>query len=176
MPIRLWLSIASTKGNEAISLPCAAARSLLTAGKSPFDDRASSGPSSTDLPLHIRPVWQEIPGLKDRANGTSACWLPRLRFAPRSVAAFQPVSLNVEPFSGIPKRKLENGEQRLAPPKPPVQSRKSGICHQRLVHTSITRGNVGSWRTAGNRIGETALAGRGGRIRTLGSREAASRV
>src|SRR5580693_213652 len=109
---------------------------------------------------------KRLPGLKDRANGTSACWLPRLRFAPRSVAAFQPVSLNVEPFSGIPKRKLENGEQRLAPPKPPVQSRKSGICHQRLVHTSITRGNVGSSRTAGNRIGETALAGWGGRIRT----------
>jgi hypothetical protein len=46
----------------------------------------------------------------------------------------------------------------------------------RLFSETAGRGNVGSSRTAGNRIVEIALAGWGGRIRTLGSREAASRA
>jgi hypothetical protein len=40
----------------------------------------------------------------------------------------------------------------------------------------LTRGNVGGSPKPGNRIVETALRGWGGRIRTLGSREAASRA
>jgi hypothetical protein len=74
-----------------------------------------------------------LPGAKDSANGTSACW-----------------------------RRSSRENQEFAA--------------QRLGRTSITRGNVGSSRTAGNQIGKTVLAGWGGRIRTLGSREAAFRA
>jgi hypothetical protein len=90
-------------------------------------------------------------------------------------------------------RIYRNGNWKMATgdgaAKPPVQSRKSGICrprtraHQhrqgrspRSGNRQRAGGNVGSSRTAGNRIGDTALAGWGGRIRTLGSREAASRL
>jgi hypothetical protein len=59
----------------------------------------------------------------------------------------------------VPKRKLENGEQRLARQNHQSSPEIPEFASQRLVRTSITRGNVGSSRTAGNRIGETALAG-----------------
>ena len=47
---------------------------------------------------------------------------------------------------------------------------------RRLRRASLTRGNDRGSHTHGNRIVKTALAGWGGRIRTLGSREAASRA
>jgi hypothetical protein len=81
---------------------------------------------------------------------------------------------HIEPVSGMPKRKLENGEQRLAPQSHQSRAESPEFASQRLGHARITGGNVGSSRTARNRIGETALAGWGGRIRTLESREAAS--
>ena len=66
----------------------------------------------------------------------------------------------------MPKRKLENGEQRLAPQSHQSRAESPEFAGQRLGRASITRGNVGSSHTAGNRIGETALAGWACRIRT----------
>ena len=71
---------------------------------------------------------------------------------------------HIEPVSGMPKRKLENGEQRLARQSHQSSPEIPEFAGQRLGSASITRGNVGSSRTAGNRLGETALAGWGGRF------------
>jgi hypothetical protein len=72
----------------------------------------------------------------------------------------------LEPVSGMPKRKLENGERRLAPQSHRIQSRKSGNLPARDSGPPASCGNVGSSRTARNRMVETELAGWGGRIRT----------
>jgi hypothetical protein len=55
---------------------------------------------------------------------------------------------HIEPVSGMPKRKLENGERRLAPQSHRVQSRKSGICRPETRARRITHRNVGSTCTA----------------------------
>ena len=54
----------------------------------------------------------------------------------------------------MPKRKLDNGERRLAPQghQPRVESPE--FAGKRLGRASLTRGNVGSSRKAGNPIGE----------------------
>ena len=61
----------------------------------------------------------------------------------------KPVSSHIEPVSGIPKRKLENGEQRLAAQSRQSKAESPEFAGQRLGRASITRGNVGSSRTAG---------------------------
>jgi hypothetical protein len=78
----------------------------------------------------------------------------------------KPASVTYGPFSGMPKRKLENGERRLAPQSHQSRAESPEFARQRLGRASLTRGNVGSSRTAGKRIGETALAGWARRIRT----------
>ena len=78
---------------------------------------------------------------------------------------------HIKPVSGVPKRKLEYGEQRLAGQSHQSRAESPEFAGQRLGRASITRGNVGSSRTAGNQIGETALAGWGGRIRSAPSGE-----
>jgi hypothetical protein len=65
----------------------------------------------------------------------------------------------IEPVCAIPKRKLENGEQRLA-----LQTGRSTlevlkIADQRLWRTGLNRGNVGGSHTPGNNTAETTLAG-----------------
>jgi hypothetical protein len=73
---------------------------------------------------------------------------------------------HIEPVSGVPKRKLENGGQRLAP-----QSRQSSpeipeFAGQRLQRASLTREDVGGSHTPGYCMIETALTGWAWRIRT----------
>jgi hypothetical protein len=68
-------------------------------------------------------------------------------------------SAHRQPVSGTPKRKLENGEQRLAP-----QSRRSKteilrIADQRLGRDCLTHWNHGDSHTPGNHDAETELAG-----------------
>jgi hypothetical protein len=72
----------------------------------------------------------------------------------------------IEPVSGTPKRKLENGEQRLAPENLRYTTENLEIADQRLARTSLSRGNVGGFPTPGNHTAETGLAGWGARIRT----------
>src|SRR2546421_6980289 len=50
--------------------------------------------------------------------------------------------------SGMPKRTLENGERRLALQSHQSRAESPEFASQRLGHASITRGNVGSSRTA----------------------------
>ena len=50
---------------------------------------------------------------------------------------------HIEPVSGMPKRKLENGERRLAPQSHRVRSRKSGICQPETRDASIASVNTG---------------------------------
>jgi hypothetical protein len=73
---------------------------------------------------------------------------------------------HIGPVSGMPKRKLENGERRLPPQSHQSRGEIPEFASQRLGRASLTRGNVGGSHTRGNRIVETALAGWGGRIRT----------
>jgi hypothetical protein len=72
----------------------------------------------------------------------------------------------IEPVCGMPKRKLENREQRFA-----AQSYQSGAEMQKIAVwrrglAHLTRGNVGSSHTPGNNTAETGLAGWGERTRT----------
>jgi hypothetical protein len=73
---------------------------------------------------------------------------------------------HIEPVSSLPKRKLENGEQRLAPESHQSRPEIPEFADQRLGRASLTCGNVGCSHAPGNRIVETALTGWGGRIRT----------
>ena len=66
----------------------------------------------------------------------------------------------------MPKRKLKNGEQRPGPPSHWSSPESREFVDQRLRCVSLNRGNVGGSRIPGNRMGETALGGWGGRIRT----------
>jgi hypothetical protein len=62
---------------------------------------------------------------------------------------------HIEPLSGTPKRKLENGEQRLAPENLRYTTENLEIADQRLGRPSLTRGNVGGSHTPGNHTAET---------------------
>ena len=73
---------------------------------------------------------------------------------------------HIEPVSGTPKRKLENGEQRLPPQNTRSRAESSEIAGRRLRRASLTHGNVGGSHTPGNHVAETRPAGWGGRIRT----------
>ena len=73
---------------------------------------------------------------------------------------------HIEPVSGMPKRKSENGEQRLPPQSHKPRPENPEFADPRIGRASLTRGNVAGSHIPGNRIGETALAGWGGRIRT----------
>jgi hypothetical protein len=73
---------------------------------------------------------------------------------------------HIEPVSRMPKRKLENGEQRLAPQSHQSSPDIPEFAGQRLRRASLTRGNIGGSHTPGYCIVETALAGWAWRIRT----------
>src|SRR5712691_9790555 len=73
---------------------------------------------------------------------------------------------HIEPVSGTPKRKLENGEQRLALENHRSWTESLEIAGQRLGPASLTHRNVGGSPTPGNHDAETGLAGWGIRIRT----------
>src|SRR2546429_287520 len=66
---------------------------------------------------------------------------------------------HIEPVCGTPKRKLENGEQRLAPETHRSRTERLEIADQRLGRASLTRRNVGDSHTPGNHTAETGLAG-----------------
>ena len=72
----------------------------------------------------------------------------------------------IEPVCGTPKRKLENGEQRLGPETRRPRTKTLGIRARRPGRTSLTHRNVGGSHTPGNHTAETALTGWAGRIRT----------
>ena len=74
--------------------------------------------------------------------------------------------LHIEPVSGTPKRKLENGEQRLAPENLGSTTENLQIAGQRLGRARLSRRNVRGSHTPGNHTVETGLAGWGARIRT----------
>ena len=59
----------------------------------------------------------------------------------------------------MPKRKLENREQRLGPEKRPSRARRLRIGAQRLRRASLTHRNVGGSHTTGNDTAETGLFG-----------------
>src|SRR6266436_7434638 len=84
------------------------------------------------------------------------------RFRPKDKASMT----HIEPVCGTPKRKSENGEQRLAPEKHHSETERLEIADQRLGRASLTRRNVGGSHTPGNHTAETALPGWGRRIRT----------
>jgi len=65
----------------------------------------------------------------------------------------------VEPAAGMPKRELENGEQRLAPQNYPPGPESPEFADRRLGRDSLIHGTVGGSHTPGNPIVETALAG-----------------
>ena len=79
--------------------------------------------------------------------------------ANRAPSHIEPVSRTIEPVSGVPKRKLKNGEQRLGPEKRPSRTRRPRIDAQRLRHASLSHRNVGGTRAPGNDTAETGLAG-----------------
>jgi hypothetical protein len=72
----------------------------------------------------------------------------------------------IEPVCGTPRRKLENGEQRLAPETRRSKAESPETVDQRLGRASLTRGNVGGSYAPGNRTRETELRGWACRIRT----------
>ena len=72
----------------------------------------------------------------------------------------------IEPVSATAKRKLENGEQRLAPETRPLRAEMPQIAGQRLGRAGVTRGNVADSHTPGNKTPETRLPGWGTWIRT----------
>jgi hypothetical protein len=78
----------------------------------------------------------------------------------------------IEPVSATAKRKLENGEQRLAPETRPLRAEMPQIAGQRLGRAGVTRGNVADSHTPGNNTPETRLPGCPERIRTLESKDA----
>jgi hypothetical protein len=73
---------------------------------------------------------------------------------------------HIGPVSGMPKRKLENGERRLAPQSRQSRAESPEFAGQRLGRASLTRGNVGGSPKPGNCIVETALRGWAWRNRT----------
>ena len=84
--------------------------------------------------------------------------------APRSRVTRDTRSANrspshVEPVSGMPERKLENGEQRLAPQSHQSRLESPTFADQRLRRASLTGGNVGGSHAPRNHIVETTLAG-----------------
>ena len=72
----------------------------------------------------------------------------------------------IEPVCGTPKRKLENGKQRLGPETRRPRTKTLGIRARRPGRTSLTHRNVGGSHTPGNHTVETGLGGWAGRIRT----------
>jgi hypothetical protein len=72
---------------------------------------------------------------------------------------------HIEPVSGMPKRKLENGEQRPVPETLRSWTESPEIAGQRLGRSRLTRRNVGGSHP-GNHTPETGLPGWGGRTRT----------
>jgi hypothetical protein len=100
-----------------------------------------------DTPLHGRSFWT-------RRSRTAAA------------RATSPALCRREPRNGeLPERFIPPACQpfadlrRLAPQSHRAQSRSPEFAGQKLGRASITRRNVGSTCTAGNRIVETALAG-----------------
>jgi len=71
----------------------------------------------------------------------------------------EPASVQLEPVSGTPKRKLKNGEQRLAPETHPSRTRSLEIVLQSFRGAGLNRRNVASSRTRRNRCAETGLVG-----------------
>ena len=71
----------------------------------------------------------------------------------------EPVSVQLEPVSGTPKRKLKNGEQRLAPEIHPFKTANLENANQRHRRACLTRRNVGGSHTPGNLTAETGLVG-----------------
>src|ERR1700694_4468773 len=67
----------------------------------------------------------------------------------------------IEPVSDMPKRKLENGEQRRALEIRRSRTESLEIAEQRLGHVRLTRGNVDGSHTPGNHTEETGLSGWG---------------
>src|SRR5260370_40374665 len=67
---------------------------------------------------------------------------------------------------GRAKRKLENGDKRLAPQNHGSRTESPEIAGQRLGRARLTRRNVGGSHTPRNHTAETGLAGWGPRIRT----------
>jgi hypothetical protein len=84
---------------------------------------------------------------------------------PQCDSANQSLS-RIEPVSGTPKWKLENGEQRLAPETHRPWTESVEIAGQRLGRTSLTRRNVGGSHAPGNHTAETGLPGWDERTRT----------
>ena len=66
----------------------------------------------------------------------------------------------IEPVSATAKRKLENGEQRLAPETRP-EGRNAANCRPETGARGVTRGNVADFHTPGNNTPETRLPGQG---------------
>src|SRR5262249_7180916 len=66
----------------------------------------------------------------------------------------------------MPKRKLENGQQRLASQNHRSRTQSLEISGQGLGRTRLTDGNVEGSSTRGAHTEETVLVGWGGRIRT----------
>src|ERR1700730_7131499 len=71
----------------------------------------------------------------------------------------------------MPKRKLENSEQRPAPLTRPQNTEMPEIAGQRLRRIGLTRGNIGDSPPPRNNNPETGLAGCPERIRTPESRD-----
>lgn len=93
-------------------------------------------------------------------------WTPPIGLV-RGLRGYANQSLShVEPVSGSRKRKLKNGEQRLAPENYRPGSKSLETTSQRRGRGSLTRGNVDGYSTPGNHDAETALGGWGIRIRT----------
>jgi hypothetical protein len=68
-----------------------------------------------------------------------------------------------EPVCGTPKRKLEIGQQRLAPQAQRCRAENLELADQRRGRVNLTRGNVGGSHIPGNRTAEThCLAGHEG--------------
>jgi hypothetical protein len=95
----------------------------------------------------------------------TATFAPILRSTPEGGLSNRSLS-TIEPVSGMRKRKLESGEQRLAPQSRLSRTEILEIAEQRLRRARLTRGNIGGSHTLGNRVAEIGLTGWGARIRT----------
>ncbi len=71
----------------------------------------------------------------------------------------EPVSGQLEPVLGPPKRKLKNGLQRLRLKSTRLATENRANTGQRPVRASLTRWNVGGSPTPANRTAETGLGG-----------------
>jgi hypothetical protein len=70
------------------------------------------------------------------------------------------------PVCGTPKRKLENGERRLAPETRTQRMEMPEIARQRPAPASLSRGNINDFYRPGKISQETELRGWANRIRT----------